>query len=459
MVTRVTRSKAGVKSASPNSIVPVTPNRGRKRKIKASDSPAEYDLNQLPHNLGTQLKSEEVPVDEEPSSVKKRARKSAQALESGLADPQNQAIAEKLIAEFGDAEAVHASPPKRPKKASTHTPGLSPFPDHIHPTLEECIEVERLLSSKHGKIRAPKEIPKASLTVAGCGEVPHVLDALIRTRLSAATSGTNSSHAFQGLVKTFGTISDAFDRVSVDWNAVRLATQPEVFDAIKSGGLADVKSKDIKKILDIVYAENRSRRKALLSANKQAPGEENEPEMEKKAKISRADNEILSLDHLHLSPTNEAFDKLVSYPGIGDKTASCVLLFCMGRPSFAVDTHVYRLCKWLGWVPPKASRNQTFSHCEVRIPDDLKYALHQLFLQHGKNCPQCRANTGPKSARWDEGCVIESLVKRTEARKTGEASSANPKTKGGKGGKKGKAVGSEGGQEEESSLSKLEEED
>jgi len=442
------------KAASANSS-PVTPKSGRKRKIKEYESPVEHDPNSLPHNLGTGL--------EESSPAKKRARKSTKALEFGLNDPQNQAIAEKLNAEFGDAEAVHTSPPKTPKKAktSTHTPGLSPFPDHPHPTPEECMEVQRLLSSKHGTIRAPKEIPMASLSVAGCGEVPHVLDALIRTRLSAATSGTNSSRAFQGLVKTFGTIADAFGRVSVDWNAVRLATQPEVFDAIKSGGLAVVKSKDIKKILDIVYAENQARRKALLSNDEQAPGEENEPEMEKKAEISRADDEILSLDYLHLLPTSQAFDKLVSYPGIGDKTASCVLLFCLGRPSFAVDTHVYRLSKWLGWVPQKASRNQTFSHCEVRIPDDLKYALHQLFIAHGKTCPRCRANTGPNSAQWDEGCVIDSLVKRTEPRKTGEASSATPKVKGGKKRKTGKAGASEEEDDEggESALSELDEDE
>lgn len=428
---------------------PVTPRSGRKRKIKESESLTEPDANELPHNLGTKLEAS--------SPVKKRARKSVKALESGLNDSQNQEIAEKLEAEFGDAEALHAPPPKsaRKAKASTHTPGLSPFPDHPHPTPEECIEVERLLSSLHGKKDAPTEIPKASLTVAGCGEVPHVLDALIRTRLSAATSGRNSSGAFQGLVKTFGTITDSFGQVSVDWNAVRLATQPEVFDAIKSGGLAVVKSKDIKKILDMVYAENRARREALLSESKEAPGKENETEMEKKAEIARAEDEILSLQHLHLLPTNEAFDKLVSYPGIGDKTASCVILFCLRRPSFAVDTHVFRLCKWLGWVPPKASRNQTFSHCEVRVPDNLKYPLHQLFIAHGKTCPRCRANTGPSSADWGKGCVIESLVKRTEERKTGTPKKAAK----GVNKKKKKTVDSEEDEESDSLLSELELED
>ena len=132
-------------------------------------------------------------------------------------------------------------------------------------------------------------------------------------------------------------------------------------------------------------------------------------------------------------------------PGIGVKTASCVILFCMKRPSFAVDTHVWRHCKWLGWVPEKATRDQTFSHCEVRVPDHLKYSLHQLFLRHGKTCGRCRANTSAGTKEWDEAnCPIEHLVSRKEARKQPGGSpykKTNPvvRKKGGKGikGKKG----------------------
>jgi hypothetical protein len=121
----------------------------------------------------------------------------------------------------------------------------------------------------------------------------------------------------------------------------------------------------------------------------------------------------------------------------------------MKRPSFAVDTHVYRHCKWLGWVPEKASRDQTFSHCEVRVPDHLKYSLHQLFLRHGKTCGRCRANTSAGTKEWDATvCPIEHLVTRKEARKMPGASpsksakSGSPvkktKSAGGKKGVKGK---------------------
>jgi endonuclease III len=323
------------------------------------------------------------------------------------------------------------APKKKAKTAKSNTYGLkageTPFPDWPHPTPEECHEVTQLLSKVHGEVKAPKTIPVPSLTVTGCGEVPSVLDALIRTRLSAATTGGNSARAFKGLVQTFGVLKEGIGKGSVDWDAVRRADVKEIFEAIKSGGLADTKSKDIKAILEMVYEQNQARRAALVDAEESkdaalAPsGAENESSEQKNAEIERAKSNVLSLDHLHSLSTDEAFQEMIKYPGIGPKTASCVLLFCLQRPSFAVDTHVFRLCTWLGWVPPTGAvnRNSTYAHCEVRIPDELKYPLHQLFIKHGKTCPRCRAATGQGSKGWDEGCVIDHLVTRTGARKTG----------------------------------------
>jgi len=220
----------------------------------------------------------------------------------------------------------------------------------------------------------------------------------------------------------------------VNWNAVRKADTKDVFEAIRCGGLADVKSRDIKRILEMVWEENQSRSKALKSGSSDGPtGSMDEGDEEKEVEVEKADEEVLSLDHLHLLSSEEAFDKLIQYPGIGPKTASCVLLFCLQRPSFAVDTHVFRLCKWLGWVPdagdpaglpPGAkgrfagpTRESTYAHCDVRIPDELKYPLHKLLIKHGRTCPRCRAITGEKSEGWEKGCVIEHLVKRKGGRK------------------------------------------
>lgn len=265
---------------------------------------------------------------------------------------------------------------------------------------------------------------------------------------------------------------------------MRLASQPDVFEAIKSGGLANAKSKDIKAILDMVYEENQARKTALQKEsqhnNSSGPaGSENEPAETKDAEITKAENEVLSLDHYHLMETQQAIDAMVLFPGIGAKTASCVALFCLRRSSFAVDTHVFRLVQYLGWVPspeevkkgqPKVGRNTAYAHCEARVPDDLKYSLHQLFIKHGKTCPRCRAATSTSSEAWAKGCPIEHLVKRYGVKKGGtvidapERSSkkgANKTTKATpkkKPGKKGKKIEESDEEEELSDLSDVESE-
>ncbi|KAF2708316.1 DNA glycosylase [Pleomassaria siparia CBS 279.74] len=418
--------------------VPVTPKSTRKRPRTAAVK--EEDINELPHNLG---RIPDLPLPKtktDAGSPAKKPRKSRKIEKDVLTKSEG---VEDLV------EKATATPKRAPSKSKNSSygliPGQTPYPNWSHPTAEECGEVTRLLSTVHGVVKPPATIPMPSLTVSGCGEVPSVLDALIRTRLSAATSGTNSSRAFAGLVAKFGILKEGVGKGSVDWNKVRLADVKDIFQAIKSGGLADVKSKDIKKILQMVWEENQERGAALASSASNVKGSANQAPEEKNAEIVRAEDNVLSLDHLHLMSNDDAFNAMTKYPGIGPKTASCVLLFCLQRPSFAVDTHVFRLCKWLGWVPPPGderglapgakgkfagpNRNSTYAHCEIRIPDHLKYPLHQLFIKHGKTCPRCRAITGENSEGWDNGCVIDHLVQRSGGRKDGgsPAKKANKK--------------------------------
>jgi len=81
--------------------------------------------------------------------------------------------------------------------------GASPFPDFPHPTHDECRTVNLALTKAHGKRVRPKEFKPGSLG-ANCGEVPSVLDALVRTVLSQNTNNKNSSTAKRSLDKTFG---------------------------------------------------------------------------------------------------------------------------------------------------------------------------------------------------------------------------------------------------------------
>ncbi|KAI9838872.1 MAG: hypothetical protein M1819_004079 [Sarea resinae] len=402
---------------APNRRTPVTSVNTRKRK-RATGVKVEPDINELPHNLGKIATPSQTPSGKEIAyGSRSKARQAA--------SPAKVLVPSQVE---GSVSQTEESPAKKPRKVKANpyglTPGETPYPDWPHPSPEECQEVTRLLSKVHGEVKAPATIPAPSQTVSGCGEVPSILDALIRTLLSAATTGANSSRAFAGLVSKFGILQEGIGKGSVDWDKVRRADLKEVFKAIESGGLAATKSKRIKEILEMVYQENIARRNALVdpgTTNSNEPkGAQNETATEKQAEISRADEHVLSLDYLHSLSSDDALKALIKYPGIGPKTASCVLLFCMQRPSFAVDTHVFRLCKWLKWVPPdKATRNTTYSHCEVRVPDDLKYALHQLLIRHGKSCPRCRAATGEGSEDWDKGCPIEHLVSRSGRRKGG----------------------------------------
>ncbi|KAJ5612288.1 hypothetical protein N7510_005482 [Penicillium lagena] len=439
------------------------------KQKKPALTPTNTD--ELPHNLGPAT----LPLSVDagiPDSIKE-SNKENQAIK---VDEDSDELAPEL--QQTDNKATHTVLKTEPgTKAKTKqkakrgpyglTPGRTPFPDWTHPTAEECEEVHRLLSSIHGDATAPKTIPEPSLTVTGCGEVPSVLDALIRTLLSGATTGANSARAFNGLVQRFGILSEGIGKGSVNWDAVRQATVKDVFEAIKSGGLADVKSKNLKAILDLVHKENQERRDQLLEKgfvdnnNGAAASTKMQPakvEKDKEYEIACADQNILSLNHLHNFSSDEAMLELVKYPGIGPKTAACVILFCLQRPCFAVDTHIFRICKWLGWLPPSGPVNEVtaFSHLEVCIPDHLKYPLHKLFIQHGKSCPRCRAATGQSSVGWEDGCVIDHLVTRTGKRK-GPVPVKAVRKKGGKGKMKDEEVSDEDIEldDEESEVSEL----
>ena len=404
---------------------------GSKRK-RALSAPKveEDDDDELPHNMGKRIPGK--------PKVKHEGEENVKVSPAKTRTPKSAKLEERAQDATEIAQGAEDPPKKKAKKANPYglSPGETPFPDWPHPTHEECKVVYDLLMDtiepdRRKKFIPPDDIPAPSEVVAGCGEVPSILDALIRTLLSAATNGQNSSNAFQGLVKRFGLATAGVGKGSVNWNAVHEASLEDVFDAIKCGGLAKNKSQNIKKILAKVHAENQERLAALSKAKDTEASDnlDKEEKAERELELRALQQGILTLDYYHHLEKDEALSTFTNYPGIGVKTAACVNLFCMQRPCFAVDTHVFRLCQYLGWVPSddirgegqkKADRNTTFSHCEVMIPDELKYGLHQLFLEHGKKCPRCRAITGEKSEGWaDANCVIEHLVKRLGAKKGG----------------------------------------
>ncbi|RAL65992.1 hypothetical protein DID88_005653 [Monilinia fructigena] len=242
-----------------------------------------------------------------------------------------------------------AKSPSKPAKKKNYglVPGQSPFPDHVSPTVEEAETVNSLLAGLHGEVKQPDTVPAPSETVTGCGEVPDALDAVMRTLLSASTTASNADKSMAGLKKTFGLRTSGKGVGSVSWEAVQAATLGEVVEAIRSGGLASIKGGYIKAILQKVFDQNTELLETLKKElDTDVPinfiGKALETKEQKEAEIKSLGENMLSIDYIHALDKPEAMQVLTDLPGIGVKTAACVILFCMGRPSFAVDTHVWR---------------------------------------------------------------------------------------------------------------------
>lgn len=87
---------------------------------------------------------------------------------------------------------------------------------------------------------------------------------------------------------------------------------------------------------------------------------------------------------------------LLSLPGVGRKTANCVLIYAFNKAALCVDTHMHRITNRLGWVSTKTP-DQTEKALETVLPQDWWAGSNRLFLQHGRAlclpsiplCSQC----------------------------------------------------------------------
>ena len=163
---------------------------------------------------------------------------------------------------------------------------------------------------------------------------------LMLTVLSQNTSDTNSGRAFARLLEAFP-----------DWQAVMDADVRRLEEAIRPGGLAPTKAVRIQALL----AEVRRRRGSF------------------------------DLSLLEDLPLEEARAWLRSLPGVGPKTAACVLLFSLGRPALPVDTHVHRVARRLGLVPPKATAEKAHELLESLLVPEEVYPFHMALIEHGRD--------------------------------------------------------------------------
>ena len=168
------------------------------------------------------------------------------------------------------------------------------------------------------------------------------VDELILTVLSQNTNDRNRDVAWMRLRERFP-----------EWAAVRDAQEEEVEEAIRPGGISRIKARRIQAIL-----------RAL------------------------GDDDLSWLEDAAL---DEARDYLMTLPGVGRKTAACVLLFSFGRPDFPVDTHVFRVGGRLGLFRPRTSFDEAHDQI-LRLADPADaYELHVNLVRHGRRTCVARA--------------------------------------------------------------------
>jgi endonuclease-3 len=175
----------------------------------------------------------------------------------------------------------------------------------------------------------------------------HPIAELVRTVLSQNTSDANRDVAYERLRRRFPT-----------WEEVRDAPESEVIDAIRPGGLANTKGPRIQ---------------AILARLGDPP----------------------DLDWLAGAPREAALEFLTGLPGVGRKTAACVLLFAFGRPEIPVDTHVDRVGGRLGLLREGGSLEQAHDEMLRSVDPADAYELHINLIRHGRRVcrprPRCEA--------------------------------------------------------------------
>ena len=160
--------------------------------------------------------------------------------------------------------------------------------------------------------------------------------------LSQNTNDRNRDVAYERLRERFD-----------GWAAVRDAPLEEVVEAIRPGGLAVTKAPRIQAILRAI-----------------------------------GDDDLQRLEH---EPLEEARAELCALPGVGRKTAACVLLFSFGRPDVPVDTHVYRVGTRLGLFRPGAPLEEAHDEMLRLARGSDPYEAHVALIRHGRRTCVARA--------------------------------------------------------------------
>ncbi|MBV9581360.1 MAG: endonuclease III [Chloroflexi bacterium] len=183
------------------------------------------------------------------------------------------------------------------------------------------------------------------------------LEELVGTILSQHTSDVNSGRAFQALTATYAT-----------WEAVRDAPVDELIATIRVGGLAVVKAQRIQAVL---------------------------------RELTEDDGRVHLADPRQMTRA-EAVSTLTRLPGVGRKTAACVLVFGAHVPAIPVDTHVHRVALRLGLVPARTTADATEDRLEAALKPADYHTFHVNMIRLGRQickAPLPRCGVCPLRAR------------------------------------------------------------
>lgn len=182
------------------------------------------------------------------------------------------------------------------------------------------------------------------------------LEMLVAIILSQATNDSNSRRTFQNLKKRFKTRKN-----------ILTASEAEIADAIRLGGLANQKARVIKNLFEQIEESHGN----------------------------------LSLKFLEKMPDEEARDYLQNFRGIGPKTVACTLLFSLHKEIFPLDTHIFRILKRMGILPAKITDVKAHSLLDELVPPGKFYSLHVNLIRLGRKI--CR----PKEPLCEECPLLE----------------------------------------------------
>lgn len=210
------------------------------------------------------------------------------------------------------------------------------------PTTTDGLRADRL--SVAGVISRADELLELSYRSADLGNLEDPLDEAIYILLSLQTREAVYRRVFESLKASFKRWDDMLD--VPDEKLIRI---------LRPGGFQERRAATLRQFLVAVSQEN----------------------------DRRGSRGPLCLDFLRTMGDKEALRFLAALPGIGPKTARCIMAYSLGRETFPVDTHVRRVLERLGVTETRTGKPR-HDEIEQSVPKKIRRRFHINLIHHGR---------------------------------------------------------------------------